>query len=78
MNESNKECHLNNSDIVSNCLKIINAGANNKPNTHIASSHGKAARSVRKYNDVKAMAVIVADVDSAAYFDDLMSGDLND
>jgi hypothetical protein len=74
MNES-KECHANNNDILSSCLKIINSGANTKQNTHRASSHGKAARSVRKYNDVKAMAVIVADVDSAAYFDDLLQGD---
>jgi len=68
MNES-KECHLNNNDTLSNCLKIINAGANTKRNTHMSSSHGKYAAEVRTHMNDKEDAILAADVDSATYFD---------
>ena len=50
MSES-KECYLNNNDILSNCLNIINAGGNTKKNTHRPSSHGIAAAQVRVIMD---------------------------
>lgn len=73
MSES-KECHLNNNDILSNCLKIINAGGNQKQNTHRPSSHGWAYRVNRENEEAKEMAVISAPVDSVAYFDELLEG----
>ena len=68
MSES-KECYLNNNDILSNCLNIINAAGNCK--THKPSSHGNAYYVNRNRAEDKAMAVISAEVDSAAYFDEL-------
>jgi len=68
MSES-KECYLNNNDILSNCLNIINAGGNHKQ--HKPSSHGNAYYVNRNRAEDKAMAVISAEVDSAAYFDEL-------
>ena len=37
-----RDCHLNNNDILSSCLKIINSGANTKKKTNLPSSHGIA------------------------------------
>ena len=68
MSESN-EFHLSNNDILSNCLNIINAGGNHK--THKPSSHGNAYYVNRNRAEDKAMAVIAAPIDSAAYFDEL-------
>ena len=55
MSES-KECHSNNNDILSNCLKIIYAGADKKKNTHRPSSHGIAAAEVRNHVERKRLA----------------------
>jgi len=69
MSES-KECYLNNNDILSNCLNIINAGGNYK--THKPSSHGNAYYVNRNRAEDKAMAVISAEIDSVDYFNELI------
>ena len=74
MSELNKECHANNNDILSNCLKIINVGAVNQVK-HRASSHGNAYLVNRNRVEDKNMAGISAPIDSTAYFDDLLQGE---
>ena len=71
MSES-KECHLNNNDTLSNCLKIIDDASNTKKNTHMGSSHGNAYNVNRQRAEDKEMAVIAAPVDSVDYFNELL------
>lgn len=67
MSES-KECHLNNDSILANCLSIFDQVKSQKK--YLQSSHGIARRSVDRLKCDS----LPPEVDSAAYFDDLMKG----
>lgn len=70
MSELNKECHASNNDIVTNCLAIFDQ-VKSSQKKYLKSSHGIARRAVDRLKCDS----LPPEVDSAAYFDDLLQGE---
>jgi len=67
MDNSNKECHTSNNDIMTNCLAIFDAATQPKKK-YLKSSHGIARRAVDQLKD---KARLSAELDDFAHCKDI-------